>query len=35
VALPRRPARPADGVSVEPLSLQDLIVFSTSQGDRK
>ena len=35
VALPRRPEGPADGVSVEPLSLQELIVLTTSQGDPK
>ncbi|GAA1968600.1 ABC transporter ATP-binding protein [Catenulispora subtropica] len=35
VALPRRPERPADGVSVDPLSLQELIVLTTNQGDRK
>jgi ABC-2 type transport system ATP-binding protein len=35
VALPRRPDRPADDVSVDPLSLQELIVLTTNQGDRK
>jgi ABC-2 type transport system ATP-binding protein len=33
VALPRRPERRADGVSVDSLSLQELIVLTTNQGD--
>ena len=33
VALPRRPERRAEGVSVDSLSLQELIVFTTNQGD--
>ncbi|NUP48688.1 MAG: ABC transporter ATP-binding protein [Catenulispora sp.] len=35
VALAHRPDGPADGVSVEPLSLQELIVLTTNQGDPK
>jgi ABC-2 type transport system ATP-binding protein len=33
VALPERPERPAEGVSVDSLSLQELIVLTTNQGD--
>jgi ABC-2 type transport system ATP-binding protein len=33
VALPRRPERQAEGVSVDSLSLQELIVLTTNQGD--
>jgi ABC-2 type transport system ATP-binding protein len=33
VTLPRRPERRAEGLSVDSLSLQELIVLTTSQGD--
>lgn len=33
VALPERPRRPADSVSVDSLSLQELIVLTTNQGE--
>ncbi|WP_194894955.1 ABC transporter ATP-binding protein [Catenulispora pinisilvae] len=35
VALAERPGRPAEGVSVDSLSLQELIVLTTNQGDPK
>ncbi|ACU69611.1 ABC transporter related [Catenulispora acidiphila DSM 44928] len=35
VALAERPERPAEGVSVDSLSLQELIVLTTNQGDGK
>jgi ABC-2 type transport system ATP-binding protein len=34
VTLPERPERPAEGVSVDSLSLQELIVLTTNQGDQ-
>ncbi|GAA2049758.1 ABC transporter ATP-binding protein [Catenulispora yoronensis] len=34
VVLTQRPERPAAGVTVEPLSLQELIVMTTNRGDR-
>jgi ABC-2 type transport system ATP-binding protein len=35
VALAERPERPAEGVNVDSLSLQELIVLTTNQGDGK